>query len=114
MGKGKGSFDHWGTVAAAGKVLFELSAPDLRVEIAREALLAAGMAIPGPVQFVNRAKLRVPAICGLRKTPVYFAGRKVEGVVDSKARAEKRPLVVESTQIGYKKLAKHKKGLVRQ
>jgi hypothetical protein len=114
MGKGKGGFDHWGLLAPAGKMLFEISAPDMRIEIAKEALLAAGMAIPGPTQFVDKSKLAVPAIIGLRRTPIYFAGRKVEGVVDSKVRAEKSPPVVTSIQIGYEKLAKHRKGLVRQ
>ena len=114
MGKGKGGFDHWGTLVAAGKMLFEVSAPELRVEIAREALQAAGRAIPGPVQFVNRAKLQQPAVVGLRRTPEFHAGIQVEGPIDSKIRVKESPPVVISKQIGYEKLTKIRKGLVRR
>src|SRR5579871_2686915 len=99
MGKGKGTFDHWGTLVPAGKVLFEVSGPDLRVEIAREALLAAAKAIPGPVQFVNRATLTQPAIIGLSRTPIFHAGMKVDGPIDQKIRTTEIPSVVTSTQI---------------
>lgn len=114
MGKGKGTFDHWGTLVPAGKVLFEVSAPDLRIEIAKEALLAAGKAIPGPVQFVDRSKLKDPAIVGLSRTPVFHAGVKVDGTVDSKVRSKEALPVVISPHIGYEKLAKARKGLVRR
>jgi hypothetical protein len=114
MGKGKGTFDHWGLLAAAGKMIFEVSAPDVRIEIIKEALLQAGKAIPGPVQFVNRATLDNPAIVGLSMTPLFHAGIKVEGPMDKARRLAKNPPVVVSPQIGYEKLAKIKKGLVRQ
>lgn len=114
MGKGKGSIDHWGLLAPAGKVLFEVSAPDMRIEIAKEALLAAGLAIPGPVQFVQKAKLAVPAVVGQSRSPIFHAGRKVEGVVDKKIRSIETPPVIPSLQIGHEKLSKHKKGLVRR
>ena len=114
MGKGKGSFDHWGLLAPAGKILFEISAPDMRIEIAKEALQNAGMAIPGPVQFIERAKLAVPGVVGNSRAPEFHAGRKVEGKVDSKVRSTAPPPVIASTQIGHEKLAKHRKGLVRR
>jgi hypothetical protein len=114
MGKGKGGFDHWGTLVPAGKMLFEISAPDMRIEIAKEALQAAGKAIPGPVQFVDRAKLLEPAVMGLGRSPVYHAGMKVEGSIDSKVRSKEVLPVVISKQIGYEKLAKLRKGLVRR
>lgn len=114
MGKGKGSFDHWGTLVPAGKVLFEVSAPDLRIEIAREALLSAGRAIPGPTQFINRATLTQPAVVGLSRTPIFHAGVQVNGPIDSKIRTNEIPPVVTSLQIGYEKLAKTRKGLVRR
>lgn len=114
MGKGKGSFDHWGLLAPAGKILFEVSAPDMRVEIAREALKAAAVAIPGPAQFIERAKLNVPAMVGSKRAPEFHAGRPVEGVVDTKIRTNMSPPVIPSTQIGHEKLAKHRRGLVRR
>jgi ribosomal protein L16/L10AE len=43
-------------------MLFEISAPDMRIEIAKEALQAASKAILGPEQFVDRAKLQEPAV----------------------------------------------------
>lgn len=116
MGKGKGTFDHWGMFAPAGKVLFELKAPNLRVELAKAALMSAGMAIPAPVQFLNSQTLKLPAIVGLRQAPEFHAGIKVEGPIDTKIRAAKNPPVVLSTQIGHEKLkkaTKAKKGLVR-
>jgi hypothetical protein len=123
MGKGKGTFDHWGLLAPAGKVLFELKAPDVKLHIVKEAFDAAGMAIPGPVQFINRAKMDMvqPAYCGRGPSPVYHAGIKVDGSIDTKVRAEAAPSVVISPQIGYEKLQKHnakkitvRKGLVRK
>lgn len=114
MGKGKGSFDHWGTVVPAGKMLFEISAPELRTEIAREALEAAGRAIPGPVQVVNKAKLKEPAIVGLSRVPVFHAGVKVEGPVDRKIRTATIPEAVVSLQAGYEKREKLRKGMVRR
>lgn len=115
MGKGKGTFDHWGTLVPAGKMLFEIKAPDLRVELAREALLTAGQAIPGPVQFVNRATLNQPAIVGLSRSPVFHAGMKVNGPIDRKIRTTEIPPVVPSKQIGYEKVEKaNRKGLVRR
>lgn len=120
MGKGKGTFDHWGLLAPAGKILFEITAPDIKLHIAKEAIQAAGMAIPGKVQFVNKATLRQPAYCGRDQSPVYHAGIKVEGAMDTKIRAEAAPSVVVSPQIGYEKLQKHtkrvtvRKGLVRK
>src|ERR1700736_5135161 len=113
MGKGKGSFDHWGMLAPAGKMLFEISSPDIRIEIAKEALIKAGKAIPGPVQFVNKATLSQPAVVGLSRTPTFHAGIQVDGPIDTKKRLEKAGLVVVSPQIGYEKLAKTRKGLVR-
>src|SRR5271170_2143941 len=119
MGKGKGTFDHWGLLAPAGKVLFEIKAPDMKLHIAKEALQAAGMAIPGPVQFVNRATMVQPAYCGRGPSPVFHAGIKVDGLIDTKVRTEAAPSVVVSPQIGYEKLQKHntsritlRKGLV--
>src|SRR5277367_6940476 len=103
MGKGKGTFDHWGLLAPAGKVLFELKAPDVKLHIVKEAFQAAGMAIPGPVQFIIRAEMTQPAYCGRGPSPVYHAGIKVDGSVDTKVRAEKAPSVVISPQIGYEK-----------
>jgi Ribosomal protein L16p/L10e len=114
MGKGKGSFDHWGTLAPAGKMLFEISSPGIRVEIAKEALVAAGKAIPGPVQFVDKARLTEPAVVGLSRTPIFHAGIKVDGPIDTKKRMVKTGPVVISPQIGYEKLAKARKGLVRR
>jgi Ribosomal protein L16p/L10e len=122
MGKGKGTFDHWGLLAPAGKVLFEITVPeDVKLHIIKEALQAAGMAIPGPVQFLNRANMVQPAYCGRGPSPVYHAGIKVDGSIDTKVRAEKAPSVVVSPQIGYEKLQKHntskitvRKGLVRR
>src|SRR5271156_2603048 len=107
MGKGKGTFDHWGLLAPAGKVLFEIKAPDMKLHIAKEALQAAGTAIPGRVQFVNRATMSQPAYCGTGLSPVFHAGIKVDGSIDTKIRAEKAPSVVVSPQIGYEKLQKH-------
>jgi len=114
MGKGKGSFDHWGTLVPAGKMLFEISAPDMRIEVAREALEAAGRAIPGPVQFVNKAALKEPAIVGLSRAPIFHAGIKVEGPIDTKVRSAEIPQAVVSHQAGYEKLEKLQKGLVRR
>jgi hypothetical protein len=121
MGKGKGTFDHWGLLAPAGKVLFELKAPDVKLHIVKEAFEAAGMAIPGPVQFLIRANMKEPAYCGRGPSPVYHAGIKVEGPIDTKIRAEAAPSVVISPHIGYEKLRKHnakkitvRKGLVRR
>jgi ribosomal protein L16/L10AE len=84
MGKGKGSFDQWGTLAPASKMLFEISSLGIRIEIAKEVLVAAGKAIPGPVQFVNEAKLTEPAIVGLSWTTIFHAGIKVDGPIDTK------------------------------
>ena|SRR5579859_2043984 len=113
MGKGKGSFDHWGLLAPAGKMIFEISAPGLRVEIAKEILTAAGRSIPGPKQFLARTAMKQPAVVGLRPAPVFHAGIKVEGPIDTKVRAAAIPPVVTSKQIGYEKLAKMRKGLIR-
>jgi Ribosomal protein L16p/L10e len=114
MGKGKGGFDHWGMNAQPGKVLFEIAASDLRVEIAREALLEAGKVIPGRVQFVQRKKLVQPAVVGFQQSPLYFAGRQREGPVDRKIRTLEIPVPIFSKQVGYEKLAKERKGLVRR
>jgi hypothetical protein len=113
MGKGKGTFDHWGCLAQAGKMMFEISSPELRIEDARDALQAAGEAIPGPVQFVDKAKLKLPAIVGLSQTPEFHAGIKVEGPIDSKIRSAKQPPIVVSNQLGQRKLTRLRKGLVR-
>ena len=121
MGKGKGTFDHWGLLAPAGKILFEIKAPDMKLHIAKEALEAAGRAIPGRTAFVNKATLLQPAYCGRTSSPVFHAGIKVEGgSIDTKVRAEAAPSAVISPQIGYEKLEKHtrkttpRKGLVRR
>jgi Ribosomal protein L16p/L10e len=114
MGKGKGTFDHWATLVPAGKILFEICAPDLRVEIARDALEAAARAIPGPCQFINRSKLTQPAYVGLSRSSEFHAGFEVKGPIDSKVRSAETPPVVVSKQVGYEKLAKIKKGLVRR
>jgi hypothetical protein len=114
MGKGKGTFDHWGTLVPPGKMIFELSAPDLRVELARRALLAAGRALPGPVQFVNKATLDQPALVGFTRTPVFHAGMKVEGPIDRRVRTTEIPPVIASKQVGYEKLGKIRKGLARR
>jgi len=113
MGKGKGAFDHWATLVPPGKMLFEILAPDMRPEIAKEAVLAAAVAIPGPVHFINKAALRQPAVRGFKSSPEYHAGIKVDGPIDLKLRLEEKPPVVVSPQIGRKKLAKMRKGLVR-
>lgn len=113
MGKGKGTFDHWGCLAQAGKMMFEISGPELRIEDARDALVAAGKAIPGPVQFVDRSKLKLPAIVGLSQSPELHAGFKVEGLIDTKIRSETQPPIVASKQLGQRKLEKLRKGLVR-
>src|SRR5436309_2509929 len=109
MGKGKGGFDHWGCFGTAGKVIFEISAPDMRVELAKRALLAAGTAIPGPVQFINRATLEVPAVVGLSRSPRMHAGRKFEEPINTsrKVRALEAPIAIPSVQIGHQKLEKH-------
>jgi len=120
MGKGKGTFDHWGLLAPAGKILFEIKAPDMKLHIAKEALQAAGMAIPGRVQFVNKATLLQPAYCGKSVSPVYHAGIKVDGAIDTKIRAKEALSPVISPHIGYEKLEKcikmvtTRKGLVRR
>ena|ERR1700694_1256262 len=115
MGKGKGTFDHWGLLAPAGKMIFEVSAPDARVEILKEALLKAGKAIPGPVQFVDKTRLvDAPAVVGLSRTPLFHAGIKVEGPMDKARRMAQPAPVVLSPQTGYEKREKIKKGLVRQ
>ena len=113
MGKGKGTFDHWGTLVPAGKILFEVTAPGVRVEIIREALMKAGKAIPGPVQFVIKERLRVPGYCGLKKTPMFHAGIKIEGPIDKKVRAETIPLAVLSKQAGHEKRERFAKALIR-
>jgi hypothetical protein len=113
MGKGKGGFDHWGMNAQPGKVLWELSAPDLRVEIAREVLLAAGRALPGRVHFVDKRKLVNPAVVGFLQAPISFAGMRVVGPIDGKVRAVETPTAIISKHIGYEKMVKTQKGLVR-
>jgi ribosomal protein L16/L10AE len=110
MGKGKGGFSHWGLFAAAGRMLFEVRAPDLRIEVARDALYAAGRLLPGPVQFVQKKDTPNPAIVGLRPTPKYHAGRVYEGRVDQKVRVKDTPVVVAAVNLGARKL---KKGLTR-
>jgi hypothetical protein len=110
MGKGKGGFDHWGFFAPAGKMLFEIRAPDLRIEIAREAMYAAGRILPGPVQFVQKKETPNPAYLGLRPVPKHHAGRVLEGPVNTKVRAGYKPVVVAAVNIGERKL---KKGLMR-
>jgi hypothetical protein len=110
MGKGKGGFHHWGFFAAAGKMLFEVRAPDLRIEVARDAFYAAGRILPGPVQFVQKKDTPNPAIIGLRPAPRYHAGRVQEGPVDTRVRAKDKPEVVAAVNIGTRKL---KKGLTR-
>jgi hypothetical protein len=114
MGKGKGGFDHWGVLYPAGRMIFEISAPDVRREIAKQFLLKAGKALPGSVGFVDRISVPEQATIGLTRTPIFHAGVKVEGPIDSKVRAMVKPPVVTSKQIGYEKLAKTPKGLVRR
>ena len=46
MGKGKGSFDHWGSRVAVSKILFEVKG-DLHEEIVRDAFRLAGNKMPG-------------------------------------------------------------------
>lgn len=114
MGKGKGGFHHWGFFAPAGKMLFELRAPGMRIEVAREALYSAGRVLPGPVQFVHRKETETPAIIGMMPAPKYHAGRLEKGPVDSKVRAAVRPEVVAAVNIGEKEKKRQlKKGLVR-
>jgi Ribosomal protein L16p/L10e len=113
MGKGKGGFDHWSTMAPAGKILFEVSAPGVRVEIVRRAMVKAASAIPGPMKFVNKETMGQPAYCGHLKSPIYHAGIKVEGQIDKKIRVEKVPHVVLSKQAGQKKRERARKGLTR-
>lgn len=114
MGKGKGGFDHWGVLYPAGRMLFEISAPDIRREIAKQALMKAGKALPGAVGFVDKTSGLDPATIGLSRTAVFHAGFKVEGSIDTKIRSREKPPVVTSKQIGYEKLAKTPKGLVRR
>jgi Ribosomal protein L16p/L10e len=110
MGKGKGGFSHWGFFAPAGKMLFEVRAPDLRIEVARDAFYAAGRILPGPVQFVQKKDTPNPAILGLKPVPKFHAGRVQEGRVDTKVRAKETPVIVAAVNIGTRKL---KKGLTR-
>ena len=114
MGKGKGGFHHWGLLAPPGKMLFELRAPDMRIEIAREALYAAGQVLPGPVQFVQRKNTPTPAIIGTKPAPKYHAGRLQEGgPVDTKMRTSVMPEVIPAINIGEAKMRRLKKGMVR-
>jgi Ribosomal protein L16p/L10e len=114
MGKGKGGFDHWGVLYPAGRMLFEISAPGIRREIVKQALVKAGRALPGTVGFVDKMSGLAPATIGLSRSEVYHAGFKVEGSIDTKIRAKENPPVVVSKQIGYEKLAKTPKGLIRR
>jgi len=46
MGKGKGSFDYWGSRVAVSKIIFELKG-DIHEKVAREAFRLAGNKMPG-------------------------------------------------------------------
>jgi hypothetical protein len=115
MGKGKGGFHHWGFLAPAGKMLFELRAPDMRVEVAREALYAAGRVLPGPVQFIQRKDTPTPAIIGTKPASKYHAGRVQlkDEPVDGKVRAKEKPDVIPAINVGEAKKRRVKKGMVR-
>ncbi|RCK54359.1 54S ribosomal protein L16, mitochondrial [Candida viswanathii] len=59
MGKGKGSFDHWGTRMPTGKVLFEIDGP-IHDKVAREALRKASDKLPGLYEIITpESKIRV-------------------------------------------------------
>ncbi|KAI0037192.1 ribosomal protein L10e/L16, partial [Vararia minispora EC-137] len=61
MGKGKGSFEFWATrhvtilpFCKTGRVIFEISGPGLRDELAREALRQAAFRMPVAMEFITR------------------------------------------------------------
>lgn len=53
MGKGKGPFDYWAVRVPTGKILFEINAPKLHPQIAREAFRVASDKLPGLYEVVT-------------------------------------------------------------
>ena len=54
MGKGKGSFSHWGCRVTTGKVLFEIGG-DVHEKVAKEGLRKAADKLPGKFEIVNKS-----------------------------------------------------------
>lgn len=53
MGKGKGPFDYWAVRVPTGKILFEINAPNLHEQVARDAFRVASDKLPGLYEVVT-------------------------------------------------------------
>lgn len=53
MGKGKGSFTHWGARIPTGKILYEIQGENVHEQVAKEAFRVAGDKLPGNYEFVR-------------------------------------------------------------
>ncbi|KAJ2758828.1 39S ribosomal protein L16, mitochondrial [Coemansia nantahalensis] len=77
MGKGKGAFDYWACRVPKDKIIFELRAPGLNTELAKDALRQAGFKMGVPTEFVVANELtRQPKKCDLPPTTIPFQQAK--------------------------------------
>lgn len=77
MGKGKGSFSHWGCRVTTGKVLFEIGG-DVHEKVAKEGLRKASDKLPGKFEIINKSSpVRVSVTSCVDQPPIVNYSQKL-------------------------------------